>query len=142
MKTSTHEDFARDEAPAIGSDRSFGIVMSVVFAVIAAINAWYDGRLWPWALGVSILFLAIALVYAVALGPLNRGWLWFGAQLHKVVSPVVMGLLFYGTVLPTALVIRITGKDLLRLRRQPESDSYWIVRRPPGPSPETMKDQF
>jgi len=59
-----------------------------------------------------------------------------------VVNPVVMALLFYGTVLPTGLVMRALGKDLLRLKRQPEATSYWIMRAPPGPASETMKDQF
>jgi hypothetical protein len=86
--------------------------------------------------------LAAALLYPAALNPLNRAWLKFGLLLHKVVNPIVMGLLFYGTVLPTGLVFRALGKDILRLRRQPEADSYWIVRQPPGPAPETMKDQF
>jgi hypothetical protein len=53
-----------------------------------------------------------------------------------------MALLFYGTVLPTGLVMRTLGKDLLRLKREPAADSYWIVRQPPGPAPESMKDQF
>ena len=76
------------------------------------------------------------------LNPLKRAWLALGMLLHRVVNPIVMALLFYGTVLPTGLVMRALGKDLLRLRRQPEADSYWIVRQPPGPAPETMKDQF
>ena len=61
---------------------------------------------------------------------------------ERVVNPIVMALLFYGTVLPTGLVMRVLGKDLLRLKRQPDADSYWIMRQPPGPSPGTMKDQF
>jgi hypothetical protein len=62
--------------------------------------------------------------------------------LHNVVNPIVMALVFFATVLPTGLVMRALGKDLLRLKRQPNVDSYWIERRPPGPTPESMKDQF
>ena len=76
------------------------------------------------------------------LHPLNLIWLRFGLLLHSVVNPIVMALVFYGTVLPTGMVARLMGKDLLRLRREPEADSYWIPRTPPGPAPETMKDQF
>ena len=65
-----------------------------------------------------------------------------GLLLQRVVNPIVMALLFYGTVLPTGLIMRMMGKDLLRLKRQPDAASYWIARVPPGPSPETMKDQF
>jgi hypothetical protein len=142
MTHSTHERFSRDETVVAGSDRSFGIVMATAFAVLTLLNGWHDGRLWPWMGGVAALFLAAALLYPAALNPLNQMWLKFGLLLHKVVNPIAMGLLFYGTVLPTGIVMRAIGKDLLRLKRQPDADSYWIVRRPPGPAPETMKDQF
>ena len=69
------------------------------------------------------------------LRPLNRLWLKFGLLLHKVVNPIVMALVFFGTVLPTGLIMRVLGKDLLRLKRQPDANSYWIERRPPGPAP-------
>ena len=62
--------------------------------------------------------------------------------LHAVVNPIVMAILFYVAVLPTGLLMRAMGKDMLRLKREPENESYWILRRPPGPAPETMKDQF
>ena len=75
------------------------------------------------------------------LHPLNRLWMRFGLLLHKVINPIVMGLLFYGTILPTGLVMRLRGKDLLRLKREPGAESYWIARTP-GPAPETMRDQF
>ena len=92
--------------------------------------------------GLAALFLAAAWLRPAILNPLNRIWLKFGLMLHSIVNPVVMALLFYGTVLPTGLVARAMGKDLLRLKRQPDAESYWIVRKPAGPSPETMKDQF
>jgi len=62
--------------------------------------------------------------------------------LHKVVNPIVMALVFFGTVLPTGLIMRALGKDPLRLKWQADAKSYWIERRPPGPAPESMKDQF
>ena len=142
MTQSTHESFSRDETVVAGSDRSFGIVMAAAFSILTLLNGWHDGRLWPWMAGLAVLFLVAALLYPAALNPLNRMWLKFGLLLHKVVSPIVMSLLFYGTILPTGLVMRAMGKDLLRLKRQSDADSYWIVRQPPGPAPETMKDQF
>jgi Saxitoxin biosynthesis operon protein SxtJ len=116
--------------------------MTVAFAVLTLLNGWRGGRLWPWTGGLAVLFLASSLLYPAVLNPLNRMWLKFGLLLHKVVNPIVMGLLFFGTVLPTGLVMRAIGKDLLRLKRQPDADSYWIGRQPPGPAAETMKDQF
>jgi hypothetical protein len=142
MTQSSHEVFVRDEKVAPGSDRSFGLVMALALGAVTALNAWHSGKLWPWTGGVAALLLAAALLRPAVLHPLNLVWLRFGLLLHKVVNPVVMALLFYGTVLPTGLIMRLMGKDLLRLKRQPDADSYWIVRRPPGPSPETMRDQF
>ena len=140
--SATHEAFDRDEEIVAGSDRSFGLVMAGAFAVVTALNAWHAGRIWPWTATLAAFFLIAALARPALLNPLNRLWLKFGLLLHRIVNPVIMALLFYGTVLPTGLALRAMGKDLLRLRREPEADSYWIVRTPPGPAPETMKDQF
>jgi hypothetical protein len=142
MKYSTHENFSRQEAVAAGSDRSFGLVMAAGFAVLASLNVWREGRAWPALATIAMFFLVAALLVPVALDPLNRAWLKLGLLLHKIVNPVVMGLVFYGAVLPTGLVMRAMGRDLLRLKLQPKAESYWIVRTPPGPAPKTMKDQF
>jgi hypothetical protein len=142
MKQSTHEVFYREEKIVAGSDRSFGVAMAVALAVVTLLSAWHSGRLWPWSGGLAAFFLAAGLLRPSILNVLNLIWLRFGVLLHGVVNPIVMALLFYGTVLPTGLVMRMLGKDLLRLKRQPNADSYWILRQPPGPLPETMKDQF
>jgi hypothetical protein len=140
--TKTHESLSRDETLIAGSDRSFGIVMAAAFAVLALLNGWHGGHLWPWTGGLASLFLAAAFFYPAALNRLNRLWLKFGLLLHKVVNPVVMALVFFGAVLPTGLVMRALGKEPLRLKRERDANSYWIERRPPGPAPESMKDQF
>ena len=142
MNHSTHEVFSRDDNVVAGSDRSFGMVMAVALAAVTLLNGWHAGRLWPWSGGLAALLLAVALVRPQALNPLNRLWLKFGLLLHRVVNPIVMALLFFGTVWPTGFVMRVMGRDLLRLKREPDAASYWIVRQPPGPSPETMRDQF
>jgi len=142
MELSMHETFSRDEKALAGSDRSFGLVMAAALAAVTLLNAWHLGRLWPWTGGLAALFLTAGLLRPSLLHPLNLIWLKFGLLLHRIVSPIVMALLFYGTVLPTGLVTRMLGKDLLRLKRQPDAESYWIVRTPPGPAPETMRDQF
>jgi hypothetical protein len=142
MKYSTHENFSRDEAVSIGSDRSFGLVMAAGFAVFTSLSVWREGRAWPALATIAMFFLVAALLVPAALNPLNRAWLKLGLLLHKIINPVVMGLVFYGTVLPTGLVMRAMGRDLLRLKPQPKAQSYWIVRTPAGPAPKTMKDQF
>ena len=77
-----------------------------------------------------------------ALGPLH--WLWqrLGLLLHKVTNPILLGLIFFGAVVPTGLVMRALGKRPLRLTFDPAAKSYWILREPPGPSPDSMKKQF
>jgi len=142
MSNSTHESYSREQTVAAGSDRSFGLVIAAVLAVISIASGWRGGSIWPWTSGLAAAFLAAALIYPAGLKPLNRWWFKFGLLLHKVVSPIVMAFLFYCTVLPTGLVARLLGKDILRFKRQPQAESYWIVRHPPGPAPETMKDQF
>jgi hypothetical protein len=142
MQQSTHEVFARDEKTVIGSDRTFGLVISAALVVVTLLNGWHLGRAWPWTGAAAALFLAAALLRPAILHPLHLMWLRFGLLLHSVVNPVVMALVFYGTVFPIGLVMRMLGKDMLRLKWQPNVDSYWIPRRPPGPSPETMRDQF
>ena len=74
------------------------------------------------------------------LHPLNRAWLVLGLLLHRVVNPVIMAVMFYGTILPTASLLRALGKDLLRLKREPQATSYWIPRKPPAPG--SMSKQF
>jgi hypothetical protein len=142
QQPSTHESFAREEHVAAGSERSFGIVMAAAFALVAAINYWHAGWLWPWLSGAAVLFLAAAFLWPVLLRPFNKVWFKFGMLLHAVVNPIIMALLFYVAVVPTGLIMRMFGRDLLRLKREPDRDSYWIVRQPPGPAPQSMKDQF
>jgi len=141
MNQSTHESFVREEAAGPGSDRSFGLVMAAALALVGMFNWWHQGHLWPWLLLAGALFAVAAWLRPPSLRPLNLVWMKLGLLLHRIVNPIVMGLLFYGTILPTGLVMRLRGRDLLRLKREPASDSYWIAR-PPGPAPETMRDQF
>jgi hypothetical protein len=137
-----HEDFQRESEVAGGSDRGFGFVFAVVFLVIGLIPLLSGWAVRWWSLAVAAAFAALAVLAPRALAPLNRLWLKLGLLLHRVVTPVVMGILFYGTVVPTGLVMRALGKDPLRLRHHPGVRSYWILREPPGPPPETMKNQF
>jgi hypothetical protein len=137
-----HESFQRDEAVAGSSNRAFGIVFAVVFAIIAVYPLLFGRPLRAWALIVAGAFLAVALVLPAALSPLNRLWARFGLLLHKVTSPVVLGLLFYVVMTPMGVMMRLFGKDPLRLRRDSNAETYWIDRKPAGPPPESFVDQF
>jgi len=141
-KPDFHEDLQREDAVKVGSERGFGIVFAVVFAVIGLYPAWDGAPVRWWALALAAIFLAVAGLAPSILKPLNRLWFAFGLLLHRVVNPIVMGLVFFVAVTPTAIVMRMLGKDPLRLRVDRTAKTYWIERRPPGPAPETMRNQF
>jgi hypothetical protein len=138
----THESFAERGAVKTSSDRSFGIVFTVVFAVIGLAPLLSGHPVRWWSLGVAGAFLAVALIYPRLLAPLNRAWTKFGLLLHHIVNPLVMGMLFFLVVTPIALAMRLCGKRTLAMELDPAASSYWIERSPPGPAPETMKQQF
>ena len=97
-------------------------------------------RLWAFAIAAALVVVAIA--FPQALAPLNRVWHRVRIVLNAVLTFVLMGLLFYGVVLPTGLIMRALRKDLLNLRYDADARSYWIERDPPGPDPESMNRQF
>jgi hypothetical protein len=139
-----HEDFTRKETVQGSSARSFGFVMAAFFALVALfplLHGLLSSIRW-WALVVAAAFLALALLWTAPLRPLNRAWLKLGLLLSKIVSPIVMMVLFYATVTPIGVLMRLSGKDPLRLRRDATATSYWIPREPPGPAPDSMKQQF
>ena len=139
-----HEDFTRKETVKGSSDRSFGFVMAAFFALVALfplLHGPLSSVRW-WALVVAVAFLASALLWTAPLRPLNRAWLKLGLLLSRIVSPIVMMVLFYATVTPVGALMRWAGKDPLRLRRNTAAASYWIPREPPGPAPDSMKQQF
>jgi len=117
----------------------------VIATVFLLITFWPLIRAEPvrwWALAVAAVFAALALLWPAALAPLNKCWTKLGVLLYRIVSPIVLGSLFYVIVTPVALLMRVLGKDPLRLRREPDAASYWIERTPRGPAPESMKNQF
>ena len=122
----------------IGSNKSFGIVFFIVFLLIAIYPLINNDELRIWSLVVSIIFLILGLINSKVLTPLNKLWFKFGLLLGKVVSPLIMGIIFFLVVTPTALIMRIIGKDLLNLRFN-NKKSYWIEKT--GPKSK-MKNQF
>jgi hypothetical protein len=137
-----HEDLHRADEIVGPSDRKFGLTMATVCVVIGTVRLVFGHSHWAWWLGAAVAFGGFALVSPGALGPFNRAWMKFGLVLHKIVNPVVMALLYYSTIVPIGVVMRLCGKDTLRLRREPDAASYWIVREPAGPPLESMRNQF
>ena len=136
------ENLERNEAVQVSSERSFGIVFTVVFALIALFPLLHGSPPRLWSLVVAAVFLAAALLRPALLGPLNRLWFRFGLLLHHIVSPVAMGIIFFGAILPMGLLMRALGKRPLRLGFDRDAKSYWIAREPPGPEAKTMSDPF
>ncbi|HTC24745.1 MAG TPA: SxtJ family membrane protein, partial [Gemmatimonadales bacterium] len=133
-----HENFIREEDTPPGSDRALGLVLGGALGLIGLLPLLRGhGARW-WALGLAGAFFLASATRPVILGPLNRLWHRLGLLLHSVVSPVVLGLLFFTTVTPIGLLMRGLGRDLLRLRFEPDAPTYWIERRPPGPAPDSM----
>ena len=130
-----------DRGPAPeSSDRSFGVVFAGVFALIACWPLWAAQSPRWWALGVAATFALAAVVRPQILHPLNRAWLALGRLLHLVVSPLVMGAIFFLCVTPIGWVMRRRGKDVLSLARRSDLSSYWITRD--RAEVQSMKNQF
>jgi predicted membrane metal-binding protein len=125
------------------SDKSFGLVFTVLFAIIA-IWPYYDRGESPqiWAVVTATLFLLTSLIKPVLLAPLNRLWTKFGFLLNKITEPIIMGLFFFAIISPIAIIMRLFGKRPLQLAFEKKTQSYWITREQPGPIPESMKQQF
>ena len=140
--TATHESFARENDLKGPSDRSFGITFCVVFAIFAGISLWLGGNWWPWLGGISLIFGALGLILPSLLAPLNKLWFLFGLLLHKVTTPLIMGILFYGLITPVGLLMRLAGKDPMRLRSEADATTYWIDRKPVEADTSQMKNQF
>ncbi len=138
----THERLVGDAETHGPSDRAFGVMFGVVLTVIGLWPLLHVERPHWWSLVVGWTCLLLGLVRPQTLSPLNQVWLKVSRLLRRVLSLVVTGLLFYTAVIPTGLLLRLFGKDLLRLRRDPNATTYWIERRPPGPAPESMRNQF
>lgn len=142
-KGQTHEAGGHSDEVKMGSERGFGLVFAAVFAIIGLWPLWSGGTVRWWSLAVAAGFLVAAFVRPAILRPLNRLWFRFGMVLSKIMTPVIMGVLFITTFVPMGVAMRWIGKkDLLRLKLEPDAASYWIRRDPPGPEPESMKNQF
>ena len=122
----------------ISSNRSFGLVFFIVFLIIAIYPFLNQGELRLWSLIVSIIFLILGLLNSKLLLPLNKIWFKFGILLGKIVSPLVMGIIFFFVVTPIGILMRILKKDLLNLKFNKKT-TYWIEKN--GPKSK-MKNQF
>ena len=122
----------------IGSNRNFGIVFFLVFLIIPTYPLINSGELKLWSLVISGIFLILGLLNAKILNPINKLWFKFGMFLGIIISPLVMGIIFFSVVTPIGLLMRLLKKDLLKLKFS-NTNSYWIEKSEPKSK---MKNQF
>ena len=122
----------------ISSNRSFGIVFFIVFLIIALYPLTHSEEIRIWSSIISLIFLVLGLLNSKILSPLNKLWFKFGILLGKIISPLIMGIIFFLVVTPIGLIMRLFRKDVLNLKYN-KSHSYWIEKN--GPKSK-MKNQF
>jgi hypothetical protein len=137
-----HEDLSRVHDVKAASNRSLGFVFTLALTVIGAWPLLSGAPVRWWALLLAPLCLAVALAAPGLLTIPNRLWTRFGMLLHRVLSPVVLGVMFFVVVTPLGILMRALGKDSMRLRHDDGAESYWVTRDPPGPEPSSLDHQF
>lgn len=125
------------------SDRAFGLVFAVVFLLIALFPLLSGQGIWWLAIVFSFAFGLAALTSPGILSPLNRLWTRFGVLLHKITSPIILGIIFFLVITPMGLIMRAIRKNgPLKMIMDHECQTYWIERTPPGPRHDSFTDQF
>ena len=124
------------------SDRKFGLTFGVVFILLSLVPPLFGGHFRWWILAIGMAFAAFALLAPRILHIPNLLWFRLGLLLHKIVNPLVLGAMFLIVVTPMAVFMRLIGKKLLNRTYDPAAKSYWIERDPPGPTPDSIRNQF
>ena len=132
-------EISRHVSTEQSSEKSFGVVFSIVFLIVSLYPLTNSEGLRIWALVVSVIFLLLAYVAPKILSLPNKLWFKFGLLIGSIVAPIVMAFVYFATVLPTGLIIRLLGKDLLNQKLDKNAKSYWSERKEPMGS---MKNQF
>jgi Saxitoxin biosynthesis operon protein SxtJ len=137
-----HENLGRSEDVIGPTNRRFGVTVGGVGIFVGGVRFLFGHDHATWWLAIGLVLVLLAAVWPAALAPLNRLWLRFGQLLYKFVNPVVMTLLYVSAIVPIGALMRLSGKDPLRLKPSPDAESYWILRGPRAARPEDMKNQF
>jgi hypothetical protein len=135
LKKTTYTDTQTEQS----SEKSFGVVFAIVFLLLALYPLINSEGFRIWALFVSVTFFLLAFLRPKLLVLPNKCWFKFGLLIGSIVAPIVMMLIYFVTVLPTGLIMRLLGKDLLKQKIDKNAKSYWIERKEPMGS---MKNQF
>jgi hypothetical protein len=138
----SHEFWLRTEAVKLPSDRVFGLVFGAVFALLCALSLWHHSANWLIWFFAAMVVLIAALAFPRSLRPFNAAWMKFGILLQALVGPLALGVLFFLCITPIGIFMRLSGRDPLRRRYDADTESYWIIREPPGPYPDFFRNQF
>ena len=128
--------------PTLPSNRSFGWTFTGIFIIAGVYGLWKGGAALPWLLPLAALTALVTLTRETWLTPLNRAWMALGLLLGRVVSPIVLGAIFYGVFTPVGWVMRLAGRDAMCRRLDPDASSYWVKRDPPGPADDSYRNMF
>jgi hypothetical protein len=144
QENTSHERFGEREQVKPPSEKSFGITIGCALAIIGAVSAWRHGlnAVQITLFAAAAAFIGAAFLFASILKPLNILWMKFGLVLHKVVNPIILGLLFYVVFVPMGLIMRMAGVDFLRTRQKMRPQSYWVLRGSENLAESSMKNQF
>ena len=123
----------------ISSNRNFGLVFFIVFLIVALWPLKYEENIRLWSLALSIVFFILGILNSKLLAPFNRLWFKLGIFLGTIVSPFVMGLIYFLVVTPVGIFMRLLGNDLLKMNKEKNTSTYWIKR---DKQQSTMKKQF
>ena len=137
-----HEDLTREEDAVGSSDRNFGFVFAGVFAGVALWPLVHSHPVRWWSAALAVVVAAIAVFSPHWLSLPNKAWSKLGLLLGAIVSPIALAIVFYGVITPIGALMRMTGKDPLRLKFDRTAPSYWIPRDPPGPKPDSLNHPF
>ncbi|HUS83557.1 MAG TPA: SxtJ family membrane protein [Anaerolineales bacterium] len=135
-------EFSAKTEIKMGSERSFGLVFATVFLIVSLFPLTGDGTVRIWALALAGAFAVAAFLAPDFLRPLNRLWFRLGLVLNKIVSPIVMGIIFFLTVTPIGLIRRARNSDPLKQKIDPDAETYWIAVDPEHVARSSMKKQF
>ena len=120
------------------TNRNFGLVFFIIFLFISLYPLLKNENIRYWSLTISLTFLILGIINSKLLTPLNKAWIKFGIFLGKIMTPIVMGLIFFLVVTPTSIILKIIGKDVLKHKKN-KSETYWLTKEE---AKSTMKDQF
>lgn len=137
-----HEDLSRQSAEERSSERELGVTFAAILSVIGFVRLYQGHDWWATCLSAAAIFLFLAFFWVAPLRPINRLWYRLGLLMFHMVNPVIMGIVFFVTISPIGLLMRLSGKDQLKLKFDREAETYWEKRRPSAIVSQGMKNQF